>query len=152
MADDTTFVLEEPMKSLVERLRLRLLDDDPLKNILNDYKLDFSDRQLAGFIEESRYTINEAEPQTNYKLVKFPKTSLLLDGAMVHIFEAKGLIHLRNQLSYSDAGFSVNLDDKSGHYAQWLSSKATLFFQGLKEFKRAQIPRFRGVGSPMRYW
>lgn len=144
-------VMQEPMATYVRRFRNRMMDTDPLKNILNDYQLEFTDPQIAGFIEEAWYMINEAEPRTNYRLERFPKTSLLLDGAMMTALEGRGLLHLRNQLNYSDAGFSVNLDDKSGHYAQWLSQKATIFFQDLKQFKRAQVPKFYGIDSPMRW-
>lgn len=145
-------VYAEPMKSYIRRFRNKVLDADPLLNILNEQKLEFTDEQIASWIEESQYVINEAEPRTNFKLERFPKTALLLDGAMVLMFEAKGLLHLRNQISYSDAGFSVNLDDKSGHYAQWLAQKATIFYQDLRMFKRSRNRGFRGVSSPMRRW
>ncbi|MGG4438320.1 hypothetical protein AAXE64_27595 [Priestia megaterium] len=144
--------LTEPMKTYVKRFRGNVLDTDPLKNILNGQEQEFSDEEIAHWITESWYMINETEPRTSYSLSKFPKTVLLLDGAMMKMLEAKGLLHLRNQLSYSDAGFNVNLDDKSGHYAQWLNSKATLFYQELKMFKRSRLPKFRGIGSPMRYY
>ncbi|MED4068625.1 hypothetical protein [Priestia megaterium] len=151
MAEET-IVYPEPMSSYIQRFRNKVLDTDPLKNILNDYQLEFTDSQIAGWITEAWYMINETEPRTNYRLERFPKTALLLDGAMMVMLEARGLLHLRNQLSYSDAGFSVNLDDKAGHYAQWLAQKATLFYQELKQFKRSQVPRFYSVGSPMRFW
>lgn len=145
-------VFPEYMQSYIRRFRLKIMDLDPIKNILNDQKEEFSDEEIAGFIEEAWYMINEAEPRTNHRLSRFPRTALLLDGAMLQMLEGRGLLHLRNQISYSDAGFSVNLDDKAGHYAQWLSNKATVFFQELKNFKRSQVPRFRGVDSPMRWW
>lgn len=151
MADETV-QYPEPMATYIERFRNKILDTDPLQNILNDYQLEFTDKQVAGFITEAWYMINEYEPRTNFRLERFPKTALLLDGAMMIMLEARGLLHLRNQLSYSDAGFSVNLDDKAGHYAQWLAQKATLFYQELKQFKRSQVPKFRSVGSPMRFW
>jgi hypothetical protein len=144
--------LQEPMATYVKRFRGRILDNDPLKNVLNNHQQEYTDDQLAHWVEEAWYMINEAEPRSNHSLVRFPKTSLLLDGAMIKMLEAQGLLHLRNQLSYNDAGFSVNLDDKSGHYAQWLSQKATVFFQELKAFKRSRVPRFRGVDSAMRWW
>jgi hypothetical protein len=150
MAEETP--LQEPMLSYVRRFRSRVLDNNPLKNVLNNYEEEFTENEIVGWVEESWYMINEAEPRTNYRLDNFPKTALLLDGAMMKMMEAKGLLHLRNQLSYNDAGFSVNLDDKSGFYAQWLSQKATVFFQDLKTFKRSKVPRFRGVDSPMRFW
>lgn len=143
---------DAPMTRLIQRFRNRILDLDPLENVLKG-ALEFSDEQIAGFIIEALYDINEAEPRrAQYRFDQFPKTSLLLDGAMVFMLRARGLLHLRNQVSYSDAGFSVNLDDKSGYYAQWLSTTAASYYADRKEFKRSLVPRFRGVHSPMRWW
>ena len=139
------------LDELVPRFRIRILDVDPEKNTLLE-ELEFTDQQVKGFILESLHDINESEPMTNFKLEHFPKTSLLLDGALVFALQARGLIQLRNQISYSDAGFSVNLDDKSGNYAQWLTMISTKYLSGLKDFKRSLVPRFRGVGSPARWW
>ena len=139
------------LDDLVPRFRIRILDTDAEKNTLLE-ELEFTDDQIKGFIVEALYDINEYEPRTNFRLEEFPKTSLLLDGALVFALQARGLIQLRNQISYSDAGFSVNLDDKSGNYAQWLNMVSTKYLHALKEFKRSIVPRFRGVGSPMRWW
>jgi hypothetical protein len=139
---------ETPMLGLIQRFRTRILDNDPLKNVLEG-KLEFTPAQIEGFITEAFYDINEAEPQTFDTLDQFPKTSLLLQGALIFMLRARGLLHLRNQISYNDAGFSVNLDDKAGYYAQWLSTEATTYFNDRKQFKRAQVPRFVGVGSPL---
>lgn len=151
MKTDPPVPLTEPMATYVKRLRRKILDNDPLKQILNNYQQEFSDDDLSGWVEEAWYAINETEPQTNYSLEQFPKTALLLDGAMLQMLEAKGLLHLRNQVSYNDAGFAVNLDDKSGMYAQWLTQKVQLYLQELTRFKR-RPPGFVGVGSPLRRW
>lgn len=143
--------LEEPMATYVSRLRNKLNDTDPLKQVLNNYQQEFSDDTLSGYITEAWYEINETEPQTSYSLDQFPKTALLLNGAVIQMCTAKGFLHLRNQISYSDAGFSVNLDDKSGAYAQWLSTFAQTYFTELTRFKK-RAPGFVGVGSPLRRW
>jgi hypothetical protein len=144
-------VNETPMPDLVQRFRNRILDNDPLQNILKG-DLEFTDEAIEGFIVEAFYDINEAEPQTQCLLGQFPKTSLLLQGALIYMLSARGLLHLRNQISYNDAGFSVNLDDKAGYYAQWLSTAATTYFSDRRDFKRAQVPRFVGVPSPAGWW
>lgn len=142
----------EPMKTYVRRFRGKILDNDPMLNVLNNNQQEYTDEQIAGWIEEAWYMINEAAPPTRYSLEQFPRTALLLDGAMMMMLEARGLLHLRNQISYSDAGFSVNVDDKSGAYAQWLSNKASLFLSELKTFKRSRPPGFVGVASPLSWW
>lgn len=145
-------VTTEPMITYVRRFRGKILDTDPMLNTLNDSKLEFTDDQIAGWIEEAWYYINESAPPTRYSLEQFPRTALLLDGAMMMMMEARGLLHLRNQISYSDAGFSVNMDDKAGTYAQWMSNKASLFLSELKAFKRSRPPGFIGVASPLSWW
>ena len=144
--------LKNVPQDLVERFRRRVYDTDPLKNILNYQQLEFTDDQIKGYIIEGFHAINDAEPRTSYRFERFPNTTLLLDAAMIYMFQAMGLLHLRNQISYNDAGFSVNLDDKSGHYAQWLNQKYSMYMADLKQFKRSRIPRFRGVHSPMGWW
>lgn len=139
------------LDELVPRFRLRMLDDSAVENTLHQ-RLEFTDDQVKALIMESLYDINESEPRTDFQIERFPKTSLLLDGALVFALQGRGLIHLRNQISYSDAGFSVNLDDKSGNYAQWLNMVVSRYLTDRKEFKRSIVPRFRGVGSPMRWW
>lgn len=140
---------ETAMTILTKRFRNRILDLDPLENILKG-DLEFSDERIEGFIIEALYDINEAEPRRRqFTLQQFPKTALLLDGAMVMMLQARGLMHLRNQVSYNDAGLSVNLDDKSGYYAQWLGQLKASYVNDRAEFKRTLVPRFRGVDSPM---
>lgn len=140
------------MTKLIKRFRNRIMDNDAVLNVLKG-DIEFSDEQIEGYIIEALYDINEAEPRRRtFTLQKFPKTSLLLDGAMVFMLQGRGLLHLRNQVSYNDAGFSVNLDDKSGFYAQWLGQVQAVYLRNLKEFKRSLIPRFRGVDSPAGRW
>lgn len=139
------------MNDLINRFRLRILDTDPLKNMLTG-GLEFTDEQISGFIMEAYYDINEAEPQTNIPFDVFPKTGLLLEGAMIFMLRARGLLHLRNQISYNDAGLAVNLDDKSQMYAAWLANELQTYYNNRKEFKRSLVPSFRGVTSPMRWF
>jgi hypothetical protein len=141
----------EVSDELVQRFRNRILDTDPLENILKGSE-EFTDPEIKGWIVEALYDINEAEPFSSFPMANFPRTGLLLQGALIFMLRARGLLHLRNQVSYSDGGFSVNLDDKSGMYAQWLSTETQMYFSNRKDFKRTLVPRFRGVHSPMGWW
>lgn len=139
------------MASLVKRLRLRLADIDPDLNTLFG-KLENSDEVLEGYIIEALYDINEAEPRRKtFRLERFPKTALLLDRAVVFALDSQSILQLRNQLSYNDAGFSTNLNDKAPMYMQIQAQKMQQYKMDLKEFKRTLVPRMRGVGSPMRW-
>lgn len=140
------------MEVLIKRFRNRTLDHDAALNILTGDK-EFTDEQIEGFIIEALYDINEAQPrQTKFVIKNMPNTGLLLDGALVFMYKARGLLHLRNQVSYSDAGFSVNLDDKMGYYSQLASAAEQQYRQDLLQFKRSLVPRMRGIRSPMGRW
>lgn len=140
------------MTMLIKRFRLKILDLEPMENLLKG-DLEFSDERIEGFIIEALFDINEMTPRTRYTIQKFPQTALLLDGALVQMLVAQGLLQLRNQVSYSDAGLSVNLNDKSGYYAQWLGQISAKYEEGKRRLKASIHPGFRGVNSPMaRYY
>lgn len=139
------------MQDLIRRLRLRLADIDPDLNTLYE-RLEHSDDVLEGYIIESLYDINEAEPRRRqFRLENFPKTALLLDRAVVFALNSQAILQVRNQVSYNDAGFSTNLNDKGPMYEQMRQIRMAEYKQDLKEFKRTLVPRMRGVGSPMRW-
>lgn len=140
------------MVALIGRFRSKVMDNNPLKQILNNFQQEFSDDEICGWITEAWYDINETEPQTFYAFDQFPKTALLLKGAIIEMCGGEGFLQLRNQVSYNDAGFSANLDDKSPAYEQWLSTFTQLYQAELTRFKR-KAPSFVGVGSPLRrFW
>ena len=124
------------MNDLIRRLRLRLADIDPDLNTLYE-KLENSDDVLEGYIIESLYDINEAEPRRK--------------SFRLFALDSQAILQLRNQLSYNDAGFSTNLNDKSPMYPQMAMQKMQQYKVDLKEFKRTLLPRMQGVGSPMRW-
>lgn len=141
------------MQSLIHRLRLRLADIDPDLNTLYE-KLEHSDDVLEGYIIESLYDINEAEPRRKqFRIERFPKTALLLDRAVVFALSSQAILQVRNQVSYNDAGFSTNLNDKGPMYEQMQQIRLAQYKQDLKEFKRTLVPRMKGVHSPLgRRW
>lgn len=63
-----------------------------------------------------------------------PSTGMLMLGTLCHLFMSKGILQLRNSLSYSDGGVSVNVWDKGPAYAgnaqmfgqMWESKKIAL--------------------------
>lgn len=143
--------LDETQNSLVTRMRARLLDIDPDLNIL-DEKLQFSDEQLLGYLEEARIQINEEPPMTYYNIYDIPVTGLLIQSAMIFALKARSLLHLRNQITYNDAGLSVGIEDKAMYYQQIASSEEASFRVALAKFKSTQAPGFYGIGSPLGWY
>lgn len=71
-----------------------------------------------------------------------PSTGLLLLGAVTYYFMSKGILQLRNSLSYSDGGIAVNVWDKGPAYA----GNAQMFGQ-LWESKKIAIKRSINISN-----
>lgn len=143
--------MQDNMAKMVERLRLKLLDVDAALNLL-DGKLEFEDRRLEGFIRESLEETNDEEPRSTYGLGNFPNKSLIVQGAFVHALKARSLLHLRNQVSYNDAGLSVGIEDKHGMYLQVAQLEDQKYQRMLQKFKSTEIPAFYGIDSPFGWY
>lgn len=142
---------QDHIARMVERLRLRLLDVDAALNIL-DGKLEFEDPRLEGFIREALDRSNDEEPRTNYGLGSFPNRTLLVQGAFVQALKARALLHLRNQVSYNDAGLSVGIEDKYAQYMQIAQGEEQEYQRMLARLKATEVPDIIGIQSPFGWY
>ena len=88
--------------------------------------------------------MNNGIPRTNYTVEEFPDDSLLVTGAMIQSFIAEGILQLRNQTDYSDAGLSVSMFNKTTGYQGWAGFLVQTYMQDKREFKRGVIARSGG--------
>lgn len=135
MAD---LVLTAAEQELVDTLRAMLSDDDPSRNILNGKKEVYSDAKLLFFIKRGLSDVNSGSPKTNFTLENFPDADkdLIVSAAMVLVFMAEGILQLRNQIDYNDAGLSVSLFNKTGGYQGWAGFILQQYASSKMQFKR----------------
>ncbi len=144
-----TFTDEEErikMVSLFDDFRTEIYDCCPEKNILDDKKNVADARHVHRYFKRAVRDLNAGSPITNYTLVNFPDTGLLVEGAVVFFLIANGLLQLRNQLNYNDAGLTINMFDKSAMYQSWVQMLYSMYLQGKKSFKNSEITRSYGAG------
>ena len=144
---------------LAEMFRTSINDYDAEKNILAGKKLDLKDTEVYRYFKRAMADINKGAPPTDYTIFTFPKKhhGLLIDAAFIFYCIANGVLQLRNQLDYNNAGLTVALFNKTGGYQQWASYMMQMYSMDKKEFKRSVIvdspgAGFVGVGSEFGYY
>lgn len=133
---------------LIERLRGMISDDDPTKNILNGKQQMYNDTKLLFFINRAIKDINKTHPTTNYTIATFPENDdeLIVQGAVIQSLIAEGILQLRNQLDYNDAGLALSMFNKTGGYQGWAGFLLQTYMNDKMEFKRGVIPNSFGAG------
>lgn len=131
---------------LIEDLRAMLSDDDPSKNILNNREEMYSDTKLKLFLKMALRDINAGSPRSTYTFDTLPDADLAVIGAMIFIYISEGTLQLRNQVSYNDAGLSLNLFDKTGLYQGWASFLLQSYMAGKADLKRGVTASSYGAG------
>lgn len=146
----------ERLISLFENFKTALHDYDSQYNILNGKNFEFSNDEIVRYLDRGVKDLNKGTPQTRYDIFNFPDEGLLTDAAIIFSLTSKGMLQLRNQLSYSDAGLSVGIFDKTMAYQQWGSFLLQMYLRDKADFKTSVIPRsansgFFGIGSEFSY-
>jgi hypothetical protein len=137
---------------LLANLRAMLSDDDPTKNILNGQKEMYSDTKLSIFLDMACRDINSGSPRTIYALEEITDENLIIMGATIFACLAEGILQLRNNIDYNDAGLALAMFNKTGGYQSWYGLLLQNYLQSKMDFKRGVIPSsagagFRGIGS-----
>lgn len=123
-----------------------MLSDDGSKNILNKKMPQYNETQLKFFLRRSLEDLNSGAPETNYTLEQFPEDGLILMGAVIYSCIAEGLLQLRNQLDYNDAGLSLAMFNKTGGYQGWVGFLLQTWMNDKADFKKGLIPNSSGAG------
>ncbi len=142
-------------RALADELRTQLNDDVPSKNILDGRDYHYTNSQLIFYLRRAVKDVNHTSPHTNYTMSNFPSdhADILITGGMVFAFMADGILQLRNNIAYDDAGLRVDMFNKSQQYDQKALLFLQLFVQDKKEFKSSILPSsasagFFGIASP----
>jgi hypothetical protein len=130
----------------ITELRLMLQDEDGSKNILNKKMPQYNDAQLEMLLRRALSDINTDAPATDYSLEEFPQEDLILLGATIFACIMEGMLQLRNQVDYNDAGLSISMFNKTGGYQGWAGFLLQYYIQQKNGFKRGVIANQTGAG------
>lgn len=145
-----------PIEELRSDLRGMLNDSVASRNILNGKKSAYTDKELDLFMKMAIRDLNSGSPRTNYTLETFPEPDLIITASMIFSFISEGVLQLRNNVDYNDAGLSLGLFNKTGAYQGWAGFLLQTYLTNKLEFKRGIISNspgagFVGITSPFSY-
>lgn len=120
------------LDSLVQMVRLFTRDYPELNRLIAGEES--SNRQIVWAIMDCLDDYNTTPPFTRFQISNFPSRSLLIRGTVISLLQSIGLLQTRNQLSFTDGGIQVGINDKTPFIQQWL----TMFMNGY-EHKKERI-------------
>ena len=134
----------EKLADLINSLRIQIGDKVASKNILNGGKQEYTDSELEDFLKEGVKDINRGRPKLSYTIYDLPDDDLIVKSAMFIWMFAEGIVQLRNQLDYSDSGFTISMFNKTSGYQSWASLLLQTYMMDKTEFRQSQIINANG--------
>lgn len=110
------------------------IQDYPGENLLLD-KEEFSDTFInlsMGFAAEE---YNAISPRSSYTLENFPSKAVLITGTLWKMYSGKAAQMARNQLSYSDGGLQIPIEEKYELYMNLANNYMTQFLSSATKLK-----------------
>lgn len=93
-----------------------------------------SNRQIVWAILDTLDDFNTSPPFTSFGMQNFPSKSVLIRGVVSSLMESIGLLQTRNQLSFTDGGIQVGINDKTPFIQAWIQ-----VFRNQYESKKERI-------------
>ena len=151
---------KEMYEDIIDAVRLRVSDDEPLKNILNKRQEKITDGEIIRLANEAARDVNSGNPRTKYSVSFIYKkdSELIILGIMIFWFIREGLLQTANQTDFNDSGLSIQMFNKTPLYQSWYNILLQPYLQKRQDFKDSVIPSsvnsgFYGINSEFgRYW
>lgn len=145
-------------EDLIDAVRLRIADDNVMKNFLYKHEERITDEQIVSFSKEAARDLNSGNPPTRMTVEMFYKynSELLVEGVILFYLISKGILHLENQIDFNDSGLSIAMFNKTGLYQSWYGTLLNSYLNGKQQFKSGVIPNsvnsgFHGINSEFGY-
>lgn len=121
------------------------IKDSAQSNYLLDGE-EFSDERINFAMQLTVDFFNMVTPVTTFSLDKFPSKSILLMGTLANMFKGQAALAARNQMSYSDGGVSLPIEERFQLY-QSLAAQYGQEFSDLTKLWKIQYNMEAGWGG-----
>ena len=147
-------------QDIIDAVRLRIADDEPLRNILNKQQEKVTDGEIISLANEVGRDLNSGTPRTKYPLKQFYNmdSNVIIMGIMVFWFIKEGLLQTANQTDFNDSGLTIQMFNKTPLYQSWYQTLLNPYLQAKQDIKDSIIPSslnsgFVGIHSEFgKYW
>lgn len=106
------------LKSFVQTVRMFMRDYPELNRLIAG--VESTNRQIVWAVADALDDFNTTPPFTGFGLSTFPSKSMLVRATVISLLQSIGLLQTRNQLSFSDGGIQVGINDKTPFIQSWL--------------------------------
>lgn len=113
------------------------LADSPENNHLID-GVEFTDARINLGMDMAADSFNNIPPISNVTVDNISSKSILLYGTLWHLYNGQVALAARNQMSYSDGGLTIPIEERYQFYIQMAQSYEQQFKSAAKELKIAQ--------------
>lgn len=103
------------------------ISDTAVKNLLMDNEQEFSDLQIEMAKELAISHYDSMPPMSMTLEANFPSKAVLLYGVLAKLYEGQVALSARNNLSYSDGGVTLPLEEKYPMYIQLANQYLQMF-------------------------
>ena len=147
-------------QDIIDAVRLRIADDEPLRNILNKQQEKVTDGEIISLANEVGRDLNSGTPRTKYPLKQFYNmdSNAVIMGIMIFWFIKEGLLQTANQTDFNDSGLTIQMFNKTPLYQSWYQTLLNPYLQAKQDIKDSIIPSsinsgFVGIHSEFgKYW
>lgn len=140
------------LPSLVQTVRTYMRDYAELNRLIAG--VESSNRQIVFAVADTLDDWNTTPPFSQETLTSMPSKSVFLRGVVCTLLESIGLLQTRNQLSFSDGGLQVGINDKTPFIQSWLQLLRNTYEekkQRIKIAKNIETAWGGGVHSEYRF-
>lgn len=118
-----------------EDVRAYIRDSIPYNRLIDE--LEFKDEDIDRYREIGMAELNIIPPITNYELSSIPSSAkvLVLYAMLANMFVGRAAHAARNQMSYSDGGLTIPIEERYQYYLQLSSHFRDLFNTYAKNWK-----------------
>lgn len=114
----------------VQQIRTFMRDYPELNRLVSG--VESSNRQIIWAIFDALDEFNTEPPFTSFALENFPSKHLLVRMTVISLLQSIGLLMTRNQITFSDGGITVGINDKTPLIQSWLQ----LFMNSYEDKKK----------------
>lgn len=107
------------LRTFVQSVRMFMRDYPELNRLIAG--VESTNRQIVWAIADALDDFNTTPPFTHFGISTFPSRSMLVRATVISLLQSIGLLQTRNQLSFSDGGIQVGINDKTPFIQSWLS-------------------------------
>lgn len=116
-----------------EEVRTYLSDSVQDNHLLDS--IEFSDNRILLAMKMAISDYNTMSPATMFQGRDFPSLSVLLDGTCYNLFKGQVALSARNQMSYTDGGLTIPIEERYQYYEQLMGFYGQEFQRKAKELK-----------------